>query len=46
MNFERHLVEWGPTTESCVNKEVTALKTPVCERGKSGGECGFGNNLG
>lgn len=31
MNFERHLVEWGPTTESCVNNEVMALKMPACE---------------
>lgn len=31
MNVERHLVEWGRTTESCVNKEVMALKTPACE---------------
>lgn len=36
MNFERHLVEWGPTTESCVNKEVMALKAPACESGRVG----------
>lgn len=42
MNFERHLVEWGPTTESCVNKEVMALKMPACESGRVEESVGLG----